>query len=218
MNDHSPWTACFPNVYRAVGEVPLFGPFRAPGGMFMILADGARILVDPFALPDLSGLETLGIPTHIVICGSNHVRDAAFYRKLYGAKVCAHRDLMSHISVSVDLFFESGDVLPGNMQAVGMPGTFRGETVLMHHAHGKTAMIAGDAFFNLQQKDFKVPGMRLVGFRAELNTMPRFFIQKGGRESYRRILDCDFDALLVSHGEPILENAKDCVRNLVDSL
>ncbi len=198
--------------------MPFFGPFRVPGSMHLIKTDDAVILIDPFYQANLAEMEALGTPTHVVICGTNHVRDAAFYRKQYGAQICAHRDLMSKIEVGVDLFFQPGDTLLGLFQTIDMLGTFRGETALLYNLGDRNVLIVGDAFFNLQPEDFIVPGMKLVGFRAELNTMPRAFIRKRGFDSYRKILDHDFDALIVSHGAPILSGAKEQVRKLVQSL
>jgi glyoxylase-like metal-dependent hydrolase (beta-lactamase superfamily II) len=186
--------------------------------MHLIKTNDATILIDPFRLSELSSLEAIGTPTHVIICGNNHVRDAAFYRKRYGARICAHRDLMSKIDVSVDIFFVPGDMLLGLFQTIDMPGTFLGETALLYNLGERNALIVGDAFFNLQREDFIVPGMKLVGFREKLNTMPHAFIKKRGFDSYRKILDYEFDTLLLSHGAPILTGAKERVRDLVLSL
>ena len=215
--DRDALRACLPGIYRAVQDVPLAGPFRVSGGMYAVETDAGIVLIDPFKLANLAALETLGAPEAVVLCGSNHVRDVVFYRSRYGAKIYVHRDLMGRIGVGVDVFFDTGDVLPGGLQAIGMPGTFRGETVLFGNQHGGF-LIAGDAFYNLQPPDFKVPGMRAVGFRKGLNTMPRAFIQERGYASYRRLLDYSFDALLMSHGDPLLSGARDRVRALVESL
>ena len=41
--------------------------------------------------------------------------------------------------------------------------------------------------------------------------------KRGLRDAYRGLLDLDFDLLLLAHGEPVVEGARDALRAFVDA-
>lgn len=201
-----------PGIYGATGLIRVAGPYRVKGSMF-ILRDGQDlVLMDPFLLSDQETreMEALGRPSVILIAGEMHVRDTGAYRKRYGARVLAHRDAMSRLDVAVDHFFEDGEALPAGLTAIGMPGTFRGETVFRREGG---VLLSGDALFNIQPEDHGLM-MKMLGFPRHLGAMPRLFMdnRKRADASYRRLLEHDFDKILVSHGAPILSDGKERLR------
>ena len=42
--------------------------------------------------------------------------------------------------------------------------------------------------------------------------------KQGLRDAYRRLLDLDFDLLLLAHGEPVVGGARDALRAFVDGV
>jgi|GEM_PF-2401685 len=213
-----------PGIYRAVGKVPINGPINMQAAMHVVKAEDALIMVDPCRLPesDLNMLEDLGNPTHLIITNGNHVRHTDFYRDRYQLSVLTSRKLMAKIETSVDTFFDDGETLPGGLTAIGMPGMSLGETILLHPG-GDGALIVGDAIFNYQKGDFALP-MKLfsaIGMLPKgLSPMPGFAMENKAEaaNSCRKLLNYTFDAIFVSHGSPLLSDAKARWQEVVDAL
>jgi glyoxylase-like metal-dependent hydrolase (beta-lactamase superfamily II) len=216
-------TEGLPHIYRAVGKVPMNSLLSMQAAMHVIKAEDAVVLVDPCRLPesDLSTLERLGKPTHLIITTGNHVRHSDFYRKRYSVQVLANRKLMSNIDMDIHTFFEDGETLPGGLEAIEMPGMSVGETVLLH-SEGKGTLIVGDAIFNYGKKDMAFP-MKLFGavglFPEGLSPMPSFAVEDKSEaaKSCLKLLNYTFDAIFVSHGSPYLSGAKAKWQEVVDA-
>ena len=221
-----------PNIYQATTRIKIVGPFKALAAMHLIKSDEEIILIDPFELPEseTATLEALGTPTLILIAGIFHVRDAEAYRKRYGAKILANREAISKLGIAVDDAFGDGETLPGGLTTIEMPGTIRGETIFLISERGDKrsprseindqasgTLIIGDALLNLQPGERSL-FQRLVGAPENLSPMTKLFIKdkKLAAESYRKLLDHDFDRILVSHGPPILSGAKEQLEMALD--
>ena len=198
-----------PNVYHATTLLKL-GPIKFLAAMYAIKAESEVVLINPFELDgsETEALETIGKPTHILIDGITHERDSDAYRKRYGAKILVHREAVPKLGLGVDDAFGDGDTLPAGLTAIGMPGTRPGETIFLRRQASGT-LIAGDALFNLRPNERPFI-MRLFGCPVNLGVMPKFAIKDKvvARQSYQRLLEYDFDQILVSHGHPILSGAK----------
>lgn len=205
-------------IYRATTRINVAGPFRIPSAMYVIKDGEDVVLIDPFTLPEseTKELEALGVPTLILITGRLHVRDADAYRKRYGAKILANREAVPELGIGVDDAFGDGETLPGGLTTIEMPGTIPGETILRRE-QGKGVLIVGDALWNLRLSECGlILGlfMRLLGWPEGFGAMPKLLManDKLATESYQKLLDYDFDQILVSHGQPILRDAKEMLR------
>ena len=213
-------------IYRIEKRVP--GPIpgtKLPGAMHAIKDGEEVILIDPFLVSksETEFLEKeIGKPTLILITVETHVRDTEAYRKRYGARILANREAVSVLDIAVDDVFDDGDKLPGGLTAIGMPGMLLGETIFLREGE-KPALIVGDALFNFQASDLGLfPGILMIplGWPIGLGIMPRLFMrnQKLADESYQKLLDHDFDQILVSHGRPILKEAKEKLQAVLEKL
>jgi glyoxylase-like metal-dependent hydrolase (beta-lactamase superfamily II) len=197
-----------PNIYQFVTKIKIVGPFRATASMHLIKSGDDVVLIDPFNLPEseTAALESIGKPTVILIAGIFHDRDAEAYRKRYGAKILAHREATPKLSMTLDETFGDGETLPGGLTAIEMTGTIQGETIFWHD---QGTLIAGDALLNIQpgERSFF---QRMVGSPENLSPMTKLFIKdkKRAAASYQKLLEHDFDQILVSHGKPVLNDAK----------
>jgi hypothetical protein len=202
-----------PGVHQAITLMKA-GPMKFNAGMLAIKAEDALVLMSPFTLPEdqRRALEALGQPTHIIIDADSHERDADAYRQQYGAKILSHHQIAPKLKLEPDLTFKTGDALPGGLKAIGIPGTRPGETALLL-PNGDGALLVGDTLMNIPaaERGFL---MRLLGFPVGLGKMPKMAIKDSqqAHQSYLALLELDFDALIVSHGEPILSGAKEALR------
>ena len=198
-----------PNIFRVErtiqAEIPpttRLSPLSMPffSSMSVVKVEEETILLDPFLLPEAekSKLERLGKPTHILIGGEFHARDAETYRQYYGAKILAHPEAVPRLRISIDGTFGDGQRLPGGLTAITMSGTRRGETIFRLD-QGKGVLFAGDALMNLRPAE-RGWILRVCGFPAGFSTMPRHFMLNKERAaaSYQKLLGYDFDQILVS--------------------
>jgi len=215
---------CFPGVYRVAGRVSIVGPVKANGCMYVVKDEGAVALIDPIRLKsrDQAVVDAIGTPTDAIILGPNHERDTAYYQERFGVRVWANGKLFTRIGIGVNTFYEPDDELPAGLVAYDMPGTFKGETVL-HHPPNGGVLLVGDAIFNLQDEDLNA-GLKMVSPLGLVpkgpRTMPRFLMDDPAlaKESYRKLLACEFEGILVSHGQPILSDARTVLESLISSL
>ena len=203
------------NICRHHYQLPFPGMpnTKLPSAFHCVQAHAELVFIDPFILPEekTSVLEALGTPTHVLITNQNHDRDAEQYRRRYGAKIMAHRDLADHFDFALDGTFEDEDPLPGGLRAIRMYGAFKGETIFLHPEQSGS-LIVGDAIMNLQLGRYGVAGvaMRTVGWPEGPGTMPRLLMEDEmqAAESYRKLLRYPFSRILMSHGTPILTEAR----------
>jgi glyoxylase-like metal-dependent hydrolase (beta-lactamase superfamily II) len=203
------------NIYRIHHDLPFPGleSIRLPAAMHCIQDDAGLVLIDPFVLADeeTRELEALGKPAYVLITNLNHDRDAEHYRHQYGAMIMAHPSLAGYFDFALDSAFENGDQLPGGLTAIGMPGTFKGETIFLHPEQGGS-LIVGDAIMNLSLKRYGVAGaaMKTMGWSEGVGTMPRLMMKDElqADASYRRLLCGSFSRILMTHGTPIHAQAK----------
>jgi glyoxylase-like metal-dependent hydrolase (beta-lactamase superfamily II) len=206
-----------PNVYQAT---TLLTPLKLISAMHIIKVEEELILIDPFTLPEseTEELEALGKPTVILIAGANHARDSESYREKYGAKILAHPEAVPKLGIAVDDTFGGGETLSGGLTTIEMPGTTLGETIFRHEPDGGILLV-GDSLMNLQpeQRGFL---MKLAKFPVGLGVMPKWVMEdkKRAPESYRKLLDYDFDKIFVSHGEPVLSNGKGQLEKVIAGL
>ena len=203
------------NIYRFHHELPFPGmpATRMPAAFHCLQDEGGLVLIDPFQLPEaeVAELEALGQPAHVLITNQNHERGALHYRRHYGARILAHGDLAGSFDFHLDSAFDHEDPLPGGLTAIHMPGAFKGETIFLHPDEDGS-LIVGDAVMNLTLSRYGVAGaaMRAVGWPEGPGSMPRLLMQNETTavDSYRRLLATPFSRILMTHGTPILADAR----------
>ena len=211
-------------IFRSHNQLPFPGwsDMAIPAAMHTIKAADGLILIDPWEIDaaHLRAIEDLGHPKHILITNLNHERDAQAYRRRYGAQVWAHRDLAGFFDFTLDGLFDDGDVLPGELHALCLPGTFRGETVFWHEKEGGS-LIFGDALMNLNLAEYGLAGglMQTAGWPDGPGTMPRLLMQDEARAlaSFRRLFEREFTRLLMTHGTPVESQGREALRLALDN-
>ena len=174
-------------------------------GHFIRHADG-NLCVDPVepSDEDLAELARQGV-ARILITNRNHSRAANKIRARTGARTAIHPADAPHArseGAELDDELIVGDKV-GPFAVVGAPGKSLGETVL--YWPERKILVAGDAVVG------DPPGRCKLLPDKVVDDPPRL------RASARLLLELDFNILLVGDGVPILQSARDRLRELVNS-
>jgi glyoxylase-like metal-dependent hydrolase (beta-lactamase superfamily II) len=174
-------------------------------GHFIRHADG-NLCIDPVepSEEDLAEMARQGV-ARILITNRNHSRAANKIRARTGARTAIHPADAPHArseGAELDDELRIGDKV-GPFVVVGAPGKSPGEVVL--HWPERKILVVGDALVGDPPGKCKLLPDKVV------DDPPRF------RESARGLLALDFDVLLVGDGVPILQSAKERLRELVQT-
>lgn len=159
-------------------------------GHFIVGPDDT-VLIDPPPMTDaqMARVESLGIPSVILITNCHHTRDAMTFAARWRARILLDELDASSIPATVRLggVYRDGDLLTGGLQAVRLQHQKSpGESALLCRA--ADAIILGDA---------------LIGRPAgRFGMLPDSKYRDAGlaREGLRRLLEHPFEAVLVGDG------------------
>jgi len=174
-------------------------------GHFIRHADG-NLCVDPVE-PTENGLAELagyGV-ARILLTNRNHSRAANKVRARTGARTAIHAADAAHArseGAELDDELHIGEKI-GPLTVIGANGKSPGEVVL--HWPERKILIIGDAVVG------DPPGRCKLLPEKVVDDLPRL------RESVRSLLALDFDILIPGDGEPILQSAKERLRELVNT-
>ena len=172
----------------------------------LVLHEQGNLCIDPVEANEevLDRLAKEGV-SRILITNRNHVRAADQVAERTGARTAIHpadADYARGQGMRIDAPLETGQRV-GPFEIVAVPGKSPGEIAL--HDPSRRLLIVGDALIG------NPPG-ELSLLRDRVMDDPPLL-----RQSLRRLLELDFDALLVGDGVPILEGARERLSTLVAS-
>jgi hypothetical protein len=167
-----------------------------------------RVLIDPM-LP-AEGLEWFdehGIPAHVLLTNRHHDRDSWRLREAFGCRVHCVRSGVYELQGrgAVDAF-DFGDELPGGVVALKVDAICPDETAL--HIPGHRALACADGVV-------RWPGASGLTFVPDSLMDDPERTKAGLREAYGRLLELDFELLLLAHGAPVRSGAKAELRSFV---
>jgi glyoxylase-like metal-dependent hydrolase (beta-lactamase superfamily II) len=147
-------------------------------------------------------VERVGRPVAVLLTLFWHERSAAEVARHYDAEVWAHEDALPRLELAVEHPFRAGDALPGGADAVEVPRT--GEVVFVLP---DGALVAGDVLI----------GDGAGGVRV---CPDAWFRDPEGpakaRAALRPLLERPLELVVVSHGEPVTENAREALARALD--
>jgi hypothetical protein len=197
MNEIGPglwhWTARHPHIGSEVSS-------------YYLLSE--RVLIDPLIPPEgIEWFDQNGAPEHVLLTNRHHDRDSWRLHEAFGCTVhCVRNGLYELDGRGPVEAFDFGDELPGGVVVHEVDAICPDETALHITGHGALACADG-----------------VVRFRAgdELAFVPDSLMdepedtKRGLREAYERLLDLDFELLLLAHGQPVVGGGRDALRKFV---
>ncbi len=169
-----------------------------------------RVLLDPM-IPPAEGLAWFrsAPPQHIVLTNRHHDRDAWRIREEYGTTVhCISNGVHELAGRGPVEPFEFGDELPGGIVVHEVGAICPDETALHIPAHRALACADGVV---------RWPGVDgLACVPDELMDEPEQ-TKRRLKAAYGELLELDFDLLLLAHGAPVLEDAREQLRAFVNA-
>jgi glyoxylase-like metal-dependent hydrolase (beta-lactamase superfamily II) len=166
-------------------------------------AGGCIVLIDPISPPSLiEGLiEAQDVAVLLTVYW--HARSAAECVERFGAQVYTPRASLENTKVSNARPYDLGDELPGGV--VALNAYYPEETIFwipVHHA-----IVAGDVL---------LPGDQ--GLRIQPDSwLPEGVTPKAVRDGLRPLLELPIEHVLLTHGDPVLENGRELLRAAIDA-
>lgn len=173
---------------------------------YLICHAGGNLCIDPVEPPEetLEEIARRGV-ARILLTNRNHSRAANRVRARAGARTAIHPADAPHArsqGAELDDELRLGQKV-GPLVVVGVPGKSPGEVTL--HWPERRILIVGDAVVGDPPGRCKLLPEKVIDDPRRL------------RSSVRELLALDFDTLLPGDGEPILQGAKERLKELVDS-
>jgi hypothetical protein len=171
--------------------------------------ESEHVLIDPMIPREGIGwFEAHGVPEHAILTNRHHDRDAWRLHAAVGVTVHCIRNGLHELEGRgpVDAF-EFGDELPGGVIVHEVDAICPDETAL--HIPRHRALACAD-------------GVVRWGGGDRLQFVPDYLMddpeqtRENLRAAYRRLLDLDFDLLLLAHGKPVVGGAREALRAFVE--
>jgi glyoxylase-like metal-dependent hydrolase (beta-lactamase superfamily II) len=162
-----------------------------------------RVLIDPMLPPEGVGyFDEHGPPEHILLTNRHHDRQSWELRERFGCTVHCVRNGMHELNGRGEAeAFDFGDTLPGGATVYEVDAICPDETAL--HIPAYNALACADGVIHYGED---------LGFVPEQYMDDPTATKQALREAYGRLLELDFDVLLLAHGTPWVGGAKDALR------
>jgi hypothetical protein len=225
-----------PGIHFVMGTVLMPGPLpiRFSRNMVILREGDGLVLVNSVRLDDagLTALDALGKVKHVIRLAGNHGLDDPFYQERYKAKVWALAGQRytagfdtnaESVYLEPDVTFDAKTELPIAGARLYLFQSKPPEGMLVLERHGGT-VICGDCLQNWAAPDayFSFLGktmMRVMGFIKPHNIGPGWLKQcKPPKEELRGMLDLEFTNVIPAHGEPVLGEAREKYRPIIEKL
>ncbi|MHC4513809.1 MAG: MBL fold metallo-hydrolase [Planctomycetota bacterium] len=188
-----------PDVFHWVATHP---KIKIPVSSYYLAAE--RVLIDPMVPAEgLSWFQQPAVdaPAHALLTNRHHFRDCGAFVERYGCEIwCVEQGVHEFTSGEQVTPFRFGDELPGHLQAVEVGALCPDETAL-HIPRGEGMLAVADGVVRDGDGPLSFVPDEYMGPDPEA-------VKAGLRESYERLLERDFDHLLLAHGNPWVGGGK----------
>ena len=170
-----------------------------------VLIDPPKITEDDFAeLESLVNKNSKSPLRAILLTNVHHERECDEVRKRFDAPVLINEKDEAGLEGKADKTFADGDALPAGLN------TFKFEN----------QKSPGESAFFLKERGVMILGDALIGkVPGKLNMLPpdKYRDPKLAKKGLSKLLDYEFESILVGDGEPILKDAKEAVKVFLES-
>jgi glyoxylase-like metal-dependent hydrolase (beta-lactamase superfamily II) len=207
-----------PHLWRWTARHPDWTPDEGgPDGWerevasYALVEGGSLVLFDPLVPTDAADAERFwrALDRDVEAHGAPHVLPTVFWHarssraiadRYPATRVWAHEPAVADLRerTSVTDTFAAGDALPGDVEALA---TERAAEVV-YWLPGHRALVAGDVLLGTPDGGVRVCPDSWLGDRTTPEEL---------REELRRVLDRPVEMLLLTHGEPVLEGAREAL-------
>jgi glyoxylase-like metal-dependent hydrolase (beta-lactamase superfamily II) len=150
----------------------------------------------------------------IVLTNRDHVRDVELFRTRFGAHLVAGADEVSQLApIAIDEAVREGDLIAGALRVIHLPVKSPDEIGLYfdptHHGVSRELggiLLLGDAIIG------DPPGALSLIPEPKLDDPSKL------KRSLRKLLDLDFDVMLLCDGQPVLSCGKVKVSEFLNTL
>jgi len=168
----------------------------------------AATLVDPLEPSEgIQWFKSRTKPERVVLTNRHHYRHSDRFAEAFGCRVLCNENGLHEFEGGREVDgFAFGDELAPGITAHEV-GVLCPEETSLHIEVGDWFVALADALTNYEELGFVSDG--LLGGDPEA-------IKSGLSESFRRLLDLEFDGLLLAHGNPIVPGGKQRLGEFVD--
>ncbi len=171
---------------------------------YAVSTEDGTVLIDP-PEPGEDGWDTVDLLepfAGVWVTNRNHSRAAAAFRERYGLTVWAHEADAERLEAGADRTVRGAETIAGDIEVVHAPGKSPGE--IAFHLPRSRALIVGDVVIGVPSGALSTYPDKVVDDRDQL------------LRSAARLLEYDFEALLLCDGESLPEGGKDKLREFVE--
>jgi hypothetical protein len=181
--------------------------------------DSARALLDPLIPPDggLDWLREHGPPEHVILTNRHHWRHCTEIGDAFGCPIWCNETGLQEFENTPGRErvrgFCAGDELPGAVESYPVGALCPDETALRIQLPQSAACLAvADGVVRDENGPLVfVPDFLIADDPDRVET-----VKRGLKEAYRRLLDLEWDALLVAHGQPLVQGGRNALRRFVE--
>jgi len=173
---------------------------------YFLRTDSGSVVIDPIESNGLVEIDQAEDIRAVIVTSGWHERSARLFARRAGVSVYVpEADLCMFEDLDQYEVYGDGDVLPGEVTAVGVPGLTRGEQALFSETNGGTLFTADCVGTTAK---WAPDGMTVGGHP---NGHPR------PADTLGHLLELDFMNLCPGHGDPLLGNGKSELIRLSES-